>query len=113
MSVVIRFAHFAVPFLVGGVLEIAGGYAVWLTLRESRPLAYGLAGVGMLALFGVALTFLPTHFGRAYAAYGGVFVVLSVLWGWQVDGRAPDRMDVLGAAIVLAGVVVMLAGPRG
>ena len=104
--------RFALLFAAGGVLEIAGGYLVWLWLREGRPAAYGLVGGLMLALFGVVLTFIPTHFGRAYAAYGGVFVVMSLLWGGFVDVRVPDRADVLGAVIVLIGVGVMLAVPR-
>ncbi len=108
----IAFAKTAVLFLAGGLLEIAGGYLVWLWLREGRSVAYGLAGGLMLALFGVTLTLLPTHFGRAYAAYGGVFVVLSVLWGWRVDGHTPDVADGIVAAIVLAGVGVMMFWPR-
>ncbi len=66
----------------------------------------------LLALFGVALTFLPSHFGRTYAAYGGVFVVLSLLWGWQVDGHTPDRADAIGAAVVLLGVGILFFWPR-
>lgn len=112
MHVTLIAARFTLLFIAGGVLEIAGGYGVWLWLREGRPLVYGVIGAVMLALFGVVLTFIPSHFGRAYAAYGGVFVVLSVLWGWWVDGRAPDRMDALGASIVLLGVGVMLVAPR-
>ena len=107
------FLRFSFLFIVGGVLEIAGGYLVWLWLREGRTLLHGLTGAIMLALFGVVLTFVPAYFGRAYAAYGGVFVVLSVLWSWAIDGRMPDSMDTLGAAIVLLGVGVMLAAPRG
>lgn len=107
------FTQTTVVFLAGGFLEIAGGYLVWLWLREGRAMAYGLVGGVMLALFGVVLTFLPTHFGRAYAAYGGVFVVLSVLWGWRVDGRTPDLADGIGTVIVLAGVAVMMFWPRG
>ena len=104
--------RFALVFAAGGVLEIAGGYLVWLWLREGRPATYGLTGALMLVLFGVVLTFVPTHFGRAYAAYGGVFVVMSLFWGWLVDGRAPDRMDVIGTVLVLIGVGVMLVAPR-
>lgn len=80
--------------------------------RAVRQIALGVTGGLMLALFGVVLTFLPAHFGRTYAAYGGVFVVLSVLWGWQVDGRTPDLPDGIGAAIVMAGVGVMMLWPR-
>ena len=100
-------------FLAAGILEIAGGYLVWQWLREGHAWLLGFAGAVMLVAFGVALTWLPTHFGRAYAAYGGAFVAMSVLWGWQVDGIAPDRMDLVGMVIVLTGTSVMLFWPRG
>jgi small multidrug resistance family-3 protein len=99
-------------FLLAGILEIAGGYLVWLWLRESRSLWLGVGGAIMLVLFGVALTWLPTHFGRAYAAYGGAFVAMSVLWGWQVDGITPDGIDLVGMVIVLTGMSVMMFWPR-
>ena len=54
-----------------------------------------------------------TNFGRVYAVYGGVFVILSLLWGWRVDGWQPDRYDLTGAAIVLIGIAIMLWSPRG
>lgn len=106
-------ARIAAGFLAGGLLEIAGGYLVWLAVREGRPVWFAVAGAVLLAGFGAVMTVLPTHFGRAYAAYGGVFIVLSLLWGWRVDGRAPDLLDLVGAGIILAGVVVMVAVPRG
>jgi small multidrug resistance family-3 protein len=62
--------------------------------------------------YSVVATFQPANFGRVYAAYGGVFVVMSVLWGWLIDGKAPDRFDVLGGSIVVIGVVVMMYWPR-
>ena len=99
-------------FLAGGLCEIAGGYLIWVWLRQGRPLGWGLTGAVLLVLFGVLLALLPSNFGRAYASYGGVFVVLSILWGWQVDGVGPDRYDLIGGAIVLAGVAVMMFWPR-
>ena len=63
-------------------------------------------------LYGIIPTFQPAHFGRVYAAYGGVFIVLSLLWGRIVDGNIPDRLDVIGAAIALAGVSVIMYWPR-
>jgi small multidrug resistance family-3 protein len=65
-----------------------------------------------LVLYGIVPTYQPAHFGRVYAAYGGVFVVLSVLWGWGVDRVVPDRFDLLGAALCLAGVGVIMYWPR-
>jgi small multidrug resistance family-3 protein len=67
----------------------------------------------LLVLYGIVPTFQPAHFSRVYAAYGGVFVVLSLLWGWRVDGTQPDRFDLIGAAVVLLGVAVMMYWPRG
>lgn len=100
-------------FAAAGLLEIAGGYGIWLWLRDARHLLFGLAGAAGLVLFGVALTALPTHFGRAYAAYGGVFVAMSLLWGWWVDGQRPDLWDTVGTAVVLTGVTLIMFAPRG
>ena len=68
-------------FLAAGLCEIGGGYLVWLWLREGRSIWYALAGAVVLVLYGVIPTFQPANFGRVYAAYGGVFVALSLLWG--------------------------------
>lgn len=83
-------------FFLAGLLEIGGGYLVWLWLRESRGWLLGALGGLVLFLYGVVPTLQPTQFGRVYAAYGGVFVVLSLLWGWWVDGVRPDRPEVVG-----------------
>jgi small multidrug resistance family-3 protein len=97
-------------FLLAGLCEIGGGYLVWIWLRERKPLAIGLAGMVVLALYGVVPTFQPPQngFGRIYAAYGAVFIVLSVLWGWWIDGQRPDLRDGVGALICLAGAAVMM-----
>lgn len=100
-------------FLVAGLLEIGGGYLVWLWLRESRGWLLGAAGGLILFLYGVVPTLQPEHFGRVYAAYGGVFVVLSLLWGWVVAGVRPDRPDLVGALLCLSGVGVIMYWPRG
>ncbi|RLQ93225.1 YnfA family protein [Falsibacillus albus] len=101
-------------FILAGLAEIGGGYMVWLWLREGHPIWYGIIGSLILVLYGIIPTFqsFPT-FGRVYAAYGGVFIILSVLWGWGIDKKTPDLYDWLGALICLAGVSVMLWGPRG
>jgi small multidrug resistance family-3 protein len=67
----------------------------------------------LLVLYGVVPTLQPQNFGRVYAAYGGVFIVLSTLWGWQVDRVVPDRFDLLGGAVALAGVLIIMYAPRG
>jgi small multidrug resistance family-3 protein len=99
-------------FLLAGLLEIGGGYLVWLWLRESRGWILGVVGGLILFLYAVVPTLQPAHFGRVYAAYGGVFVVLSLLWGWSVGGVRPDRPEVVGALLCLIGVGVIMYWPR-
>jgi small multidrug resistance family-3 protein len=100
-------------FVLAGLCEIGGGYLVWLWLREGRSIWLGLSGAAVLVLYGVIPTLQPANFGRVYAAYGGIFIVLAVLWGWRVDNVAPDRFDVIGSLIALAGVCVIMYAPRG
>src|SRR3990172_4494704 len=99
-------------FLIAGLCEIGGGWLVWQWLREGKGLAWGLVGGMVLILYGIVPTFQPAHFGRVYAAYGGVFIVLSLLWGWLLDGNVPDRFDMIGAAIALVGGSVLMYWPR-
>jgi small multidrug resistance family-3 protein len=99
-------------FIIAGLCEIGGGYLVWLWLREHRSVALGVAGAVLLVLYGVLPTLQPAHFGRVYAAYGGVFVALSLLWGWWIDGNRPDVPDVVGGLMCLAGVGLMMYWPR-
>jgi len=100
-------------FILAGLAEIGGGYLVWLWLREGKPLFFGVFGGIALVLYGVIATFQAfPSFGRVYAAYGAVFSVLSVLWGWGVDKKVPDLYDWIGAGICLVGVAVMLFAPR-
>lgn len=99
-------------FLLAGLCEIGGGYLFWLWLREGKSAWLAVIGVVVLAIYAVLPTLQPVNFGRAYAAYGGVFVVLSILWGWGVDRVAPDRYDLLGGWIALLGVLVIMYAPR-
>ncbi|MBI2081307.1 MAG: YnfA family protein [candidate division NC10 bacterium] len=105
-------AHSVILFLLAGLCEIGGGYLVWQWLRGMRGISWGIAGGAVLFLYGVIPTFQPAHFGRVYAAYGGIFVVLSLLWGWFLDGTRPDRFDLLGAGLCLAGVALIMWWPR-
>ncbi len=99
-------------FILAGLCEIGGGYLVWQWLREGRSIWLAGAGALLLVLYGVLPTLQPADFGRVYAAYGGLFVVMSVLWGWIIDGVVPDRFDLIGAAVVMLGVVIMMYTPR-
>jgi len=99
-------------FFLAGLCEIGGGWLVWQWLREEKGLAWALVGGIVLILYGIIPTFQPAHFGRVYAAYGGVFIVLSLVWGWLLDGNVPDHFDIIGAAIALVGVSVIMYWPR-
>lgn len=100
-------------FLLAGLAEIGGGYLIWQWLREDKSAILGLFGGIALVLYGVIATFQTfPSFGRVYAAYGGVFVVLSILWGWGIDNKTPDLYDWIGASICLVGVSVILFAPR-
>lgn len=99
-------------FVLAGLCEIGGGYLVWVWFREGRPPACGIAGAVILILYGIIPTFQPAHFGRVYAAYGGMFIVLSLLWGWGVDGDRPDSYDVIGVPLCLGGMIVIMYAPR-
>jgi small multidrug resistance family-3 protein len=100
-------------FVLAGLCEIGGGYLVWLWLREGKSILFALAGSIVLVIYGIIPTLQPSHFGRVYAAYGGVFIVLSILWGWQIDKIAPDKFDIIGGLIALLGVSVIMFYPRG
>lgn len=97
-------------FLLAGLLEVGGGYLVWLWLREHRVIWIGGLGFVFLALYGVVPVFQPVAhpFGRVYAAYGAVFIILSVFWGWFIDRQLPDVRDWLGMAICIVGALVMM-----
>jgi small multidrug resistance family-3 protein len=99
-------------FFMAGLCEIGGGYLVWLWLREGKSIGLAIIGAVVLVLYGIMPTLQPANFGRVYAAYGGVFIVLSILWGWQIDKIEPDRFDIIGGIVALAGVVVIMYVPR-
>lgn len=100
-------------FVAAAIAEIGGVYLVWQGVRERRGLAFVGVGVIALGLYGLIATFQPSpHFGRILAAYGGVFVVGSLLWGMVFDGFRPDRYDIIGAAICIIGIAVIMYVPR-
>ena len=99
-------------FMLAGMCEVGGGWLIWKWLRDDKASWWGLVGAVVLVLYGVVPTMQPAHFGRVYAAYGGFFIVLSLLWGWGADGNKLDRFDVLGATVALAGVCLMMYWPR-
>ncbi|MGB3186540.1 MAG: YnfA family protein [Ornithinimicrobium sp.] len=101
-----------VLFALAALAEISGAWLMWQGIREERGLLFVGAGVVALGLYGAVATFQPDqNFGRILAAYGGVFVAGSLLWGMVVDGFVPDRYDVAGALICLIGVGVIMYAP--
>lgn len=95
-------------FIVAGVAEIGGGYLIWQWLRNGKPLWIGLIGAVVMVVYGIIATRQEFSFGKTYAAYGGIFIVMAVLWGWLIDRRFPDVREWTGALICLVGVTVML-----
>jgi small multidrug resistance family-3 protein len=101
-------------FVLAGLCESGGGYLVWGWMREHKPLLWALLGAAILAAYGVVAALQPiSEFGRVYAAYGGIFIALSLGWGVVVDGFRPDMWDLIGVVICIVGVFVMVAPPRG
>ena len=101
-------------FALAAVAEIGGARLVWQGVREHRGRLWVGAGVIALGLFGFVATLQPdANFGRILAAYGGVFVAGSLAWGMVADGYRPDRWDVTGALVCLAGMAIIMYVPRG
>lgn len=105
-------ARSLVLFALAAVLEIGGAWLVWQGVREHRGWVWMGAGVIALGLYGFVATLQPdASFGRILAAYGGVFVAGSLAWGMAFDGFRPDRYDVAGSLLCLAGVAVIMYAP--
>lgn len=104
----------AFAYIGAAFAEIAGCFAFWACLRLDKSPWWLAPGIAALVLFAYLLTLVEAeHAGRAYAAYGGVYIAASLLWLWIVEGAKPDRWDLIGATICLVGAAVILFGPRG
>nr|WP_208861980.1 YnfA family protein [Leptospira barantonii] len=99
-------------FVLAGLCEIGGGYLVWLWLKEGKSFWFGFTGFLILGLYGIVATLQPANFARTYATYGGVFIAMSLLWSWKLDGYIPDKFDLLGAGVALIGVGIIYYAPR-
>jgi small multidrug resistance family-3 protein len=100
-------------FVVAAVAEIGGAYLMWQAVKEGRGVLFALAGAAALTGYGAVAALQPdANFGRVLAAYGGVFIIGSLLWGMALDGFRPDRFDLAGAALCLVGVTVIMYAPR-
>lgn len=100
-------------FILAGLCEIGGGYLVWLWMKEQKPWWYGAVGAMVLIFYGLVATWQPANFARTYATYGGVFIVMSIAWAMIFDHFVPDRYDVAGALVALAGACIICYAPRG
>lgn len=99
-------------FFIAGLCEIGGGYLVWLWLREDMSWVLGAIGGFILFLYGVVPTFQPTYFHRIYATYGGIFIVMALLWGLIFEGAVPDIYDTIGAIVAIMGIAIIFYAPR-
>ena len=99
-------------FFFAALLEIAGGYLIWRWLKNHQGKILGLIGGLILFSYGIIMTFQPENFGKVYAAYGGVFIVMSVFWGWLIDGVIPDIYEIIGATIAVIGILIIFYIPR-
>lgn len=103
----------ALAFVAAAFAEIAGCFAFWAWLRLDKPMWWVIPGMASLALFAWLLTLVDVaHAGRAYAAYGGIYIAASLAWLRLVEGARPDRWDLAGAAVCVAGAAIILLGPR-
>ncbi|GAA0837517.1 hypothetical protein GCM10009525_45940 [Streptosporangium amethystogenes subsp. fukuiense] len=110
---VVTVARSLLLFAIAALAEIGGAWLVWQGVREQRGLLWIGTGFVALGLYGLVATFQPdANFGRILAAYGGVFVAGSLIWGMVVDRFQPDRWDIIGAAVCLLGVLVIMYAPR-
>ena len=93
--------------------EIAGCFTFWMWLRQGKNVFWNLPGLLALTVFALALTRIDaSNAGRAYAAYGGIYILSALIWLWAVEKTRPDKWDVIGVAICLLGTAVILFGPR-
>ncbi len=103
----------AFAYIGAALAEIAGCFSFWAWLRLGKSPWWVLPGMAALALFAFLLTLVEAeHAGRTYAAYGGVYILASLLWLWTIEGARPDRWDLIGAAVCLIGAAIILLGPR-
>ena len=99
-------------FLLAALAEIGGGYLVWLWIRQKKKIIFGIVGGIILFTYGIIPTLQPSNFGRTYAAYGGFFIISSILWGMMVDKKRPDKFEIIGSMVAVLGAVIIFYGPR-
>ena len=99
-------------FLIAALAEIGGGYLVWIWIRRKKKIIFGIVGGIVLFTYGIIPTLQPADFGRVYAAYGGFFIISSILWGTVIDKKKPDRYEIIGAIVAVVGASIIFYAPR-
>lgn len=99
-------------FFLAALAEIGGGYLIWLWRRQNKKIIFGIVGGIILFTYGIIPTLQPSNFGRIYAAYGGFFIIASILWGIMADKKRPDKYEVIGSMVAVLGAVIIFYGPR-
>jgi small multidrug resistance family-3 protein len=99
-------------FLLAALAEIGGGYLVWLWIRQKKKIIFGIVGGIILFTYGIIPTLQASNFGRVYAAYGGFFIISSILWGMMVDKKRPDKFEITGSIVAVLGAVIIFYAPR-
>ena len=99
-------------FFVAAMMEICGGYLIWLWIREKKTIVLALLGGVILFVYGIIPTLQPAHFGRVYAAYGGIFILSSIVWGMVVDKKRPDKYEIIGSFVAFFGAIIIFYTPR-
>jgi small multidrug resistance family-3 protein len=99
-------------FLLAALAEIGGGYLVWLWIRQKKKIIFGIVGGIILFTYGIIPTLQPSNFGRIYAAYGGFFIISSILWGMMVDKKRPDKFEIIGSIVAVLGAAIIFYAPR-
>ena len=97
-------------FLLAALAEIGGGYLVWLWIRQKKKIIFGIVGGIILFSYGIIPTLQPSNFGRVYAAYGGFFIISSILWGTMVDKKRPDKFEIMGSVVAVLGAFIIFYG---
>ena len=99
-------------FFLAALAEIGGGYLVWIWIKQKKRIIFGIVGGIVLFTYGIIPTLQLEDFGRVYAAYGGFFIISSILWGTVIDKKKPDRYEIIGAVVAVAGASIIFYAPR-
>jgi small multidrug resistance family-3 protein len=99
-------------YFLAGLCEIGGGYFIWIWLKNEKSAVYGVIGAVLLISYGFVATFQPNNFARTYAAYGGVFIIMSLIWAYIFDDFKPTKYDIIGSVIVFIGISIIFFAKR-